>query len=449
MGEPAQVGFWAIADSVPERLAIVDAEGHTLAFGELEKRSNRLAHGLRGLGLQRGDGGSNRPAERSELRRAVPGNHADRCLSDRASTTTSPVQRSPTSSTIARRRCSSCTSGTKMRPRWPHPTSRFPSITVSPSARLRASARTQRSRSVSRRHVARSIAGGVDALHLRHDGTTQGGAARIAGRRPPTTPQQSVRCCRCCSTSSPAQGCISWPGRCTTRHAGVRHECAASGSDHGAHGPVDSGRHAAANRAVGRLHQPHGADNVPPPARVSDDVRASADTSTLRSVIHAAAPCPIQVKEQNDRLVGPGDLRVLRRHRGQAAHDAGRHADVADSIPGTVGQPALVRHAADLRRSTGRELPAGEPGTVYMRPTRAARSSTTTIAARRHEPSRRNAAGWTTLGDVGYVDPRGLPVPHRPQGAHDHLRRRQHLSGRDRVRDTCSSTHPEGGSTSP
>ena len=56
MGEPAQVGFWAIADSVPERLAIVDAEGHTLAFGELEKRSNRLAHGLRGLGLQRGDG---------------------------------------------------------------------------------------------------------------------------------------------------------------------------------------------------------------------------------------------------------------------------------------------------------------------------------------------------------------------------------------------------------
>ena len=56
MGAPAQVGFWAIADSTPERLAIVDAEGMTWTFGELEQRSNQLAHGLRGLGLQRGDG---------------------------------------------------------------------------------------------------------------------------------------------------------------------------------------------------------------------------------------------------------------------------------------------------------------------------------------------------------------------------------------------------------
>ena len=35
MGAPAQVGFWAIADSTPERLAIVDAEGMTWTFGEL------------------------------------------------------------------------------------------------------------------------------------------------------------------------------------------------------------------------------------------------------------------------------------------------------------------------------------------------------------------------------------------------------------------------------
>ena len=37
------------------------------------------------------------------------------------------------------------------------------------------------------------------------------------------------------------------------------------------------------------------------------------------SPIHAAAPCPVEVKQTDDRLVGPGPLRVLRRHRGHRA----------------------------------------------------------------------------------------------------------------------------------
>ena len=47
-------GFWA--ERAPDRLAVVMAGGgETITYGELERRSNRLAHYLRGQGLQRLD----------------------------------------------------------------------------------------------------------------------------------------------------------------------------------------------------------------------------------------------------------------------------------------------------------------------------------------------------------------------------------------------------------
>jgi long-chain acyl-CoA synthetase len=51
----SELGFWKIAASDPDRLALVDAEERTATFGELSATSNQLARGLRDLGLQRGD----------------------------------------------------------------------------------------------------------------------------------------------------------------------------------------------------------------------------------------------------------------------------------------------------------------------------------------------------------------------------------------------------------
>jgi long-chain acyl-CoA synthetase len=50
------LGFWRLAQQDPEWIAAVDPDGTEYTAGELLSRSNRLVHGLRGLGLQPGDG---------------------------------------------------------------------------------------------------------------------------------------------------------------------------------------------------------------------------------------------------------------------------------------------------------------------------------------------------------------------------------------------------------
>jgi len=50
-----QVGFWSIAQSRPTIVAVIEASGRTVTAGELLEQSHRLVHGLRALGLERGD----------------------------------------------------------------------------------------------------------------------------------------------------------------------------------------------------------------------------------------------------------------------------------------------------------------------------------------------------------------------------------------------------------
>ncbi len=50
------LGFWAIARSDPGRVAIIDAEGEAITFGGLLEQSDAIARGWRSLGLGRGDG---------------------------------------------------------------------------------------------------------------------------------------------------------------------------------------------------------------------------------------------------------------------------------------------------------------------------------------------------------------------------------------------------------
>ena len=48
--------FWDWAKNEPDRLALVTAEGKELTFGELGARVNQLSRGLQAMGLERGDG---------------------------------------------------------------------------------------------------------------------------------------------------------------------------------------------------------------------------------------------------------------------------------------------------------------------------------------------------------------------------------------------------------
>jgi long-chain acyl-CoA synthetase len=50
------LGFWRLAQADPEWIAAVDPDGTEYTAGELLSRANRLVHGLRGIGLSAGDG---------------------------------------------------------------------------------------------------------------------------------------------------------------------------------------------------------------------------------------------------------------------------------------------------------------------------------------------------------------------------------------------------------
>jgi long-chain acyl-CoA synthetase len=92
------------------------------------------------------------------------------------------------------------------------------------------------------------------------------------------------------------------------------------------------------------------------------DVRAKYDVSSLRQVIHAAAPCPIDLKRNLFDWLGP----VIYEFYG-ATEGGGTLATPQDWLdhPGTVGRPW---QGADIKilDDEGKDVPSGTVGTVYM-----------------------------------------------------------------------------------
>jgi acyl-CoA synthetase (AMP-forming)/AMP-acid ligase II len=130
--------------------------------------------------------------------------------------------------------------------------------------------------------------------------------------------------------------------------------------------------------------------------KLPDEVRSQYDVSSIECVIHAAAPCPVEVKQQMIEWWGP----VL--HEYYAGTEGNGfcycNSDMWLAHPGTVGMPInCVVHIVD---EDGEDLPVGVPGAVYFEgggsfeyhndPEKTADS--------------RHPKGWSTLGDVGYLD---------------------------------------------
>ena len=158
-------------------------------------------------------------------------------------------------------------------------------------------------------------------------------------------------------------------------------------------------------------------------------VRDRYDVSSLRVAIHAAAPCPVEVKQKMIDWWGPVLLEYYAgtEGNGMTAIDSGTWL----TKPGTVGRPILgtVRICAD----DGTELPAGQAGVVYFERDEVPFTYHNDPAKTPGLP----APGAPDLDHAGrhrLPRRRRLPVPHRPQGVHDHLRRGQHLPAGDRER---------------
>jgi long-chain acyl-CoA synthetase len=127
--------------------------------------------------------------------------------------------------------------------------------------------------------------------------------------------------------------------------------------------------------------------------------RAASDTSSLRLVVHTAAPVAVEVKERMIGWLGP----ILTEFY---AGSEGNGFCLIDSPTwlghkGSVGKPILGEvHICD---DDGVELPAGQIGTVWFSGTR--RFSYHNDAAK--TAGVYNDQGWSTLGDMGSVDAEG------------------------------------------
>ena len=142
--------------------------------------------------------------------------------------------------------------------------------------------------------------------------------------------------------------------------------------------------------------------------------RAASTCRACRCVVHAAAPCPVEVKRADDR--------VARARSSTSTTRAARAPASAPSAPRS-GSPTRARSASRCSAPStsldddGDELPAGEEGEIWFEATArfeyhgdpektAARLRRPRLElARRHRPRRRGR----------------LPLPHRPGVAHDHL----------------------------
>jgi fatty-acyl-CoA synthase len=136
--------------------------------------------------------------------------------------------------------------------------------------------------------------------------------------------------------------------------------------------------------------------------KLPEDVRRKFDLSSQKVAIHAAAPCPRQVKQQMFDWWGP----ILYEYYGGTELNGLTHAGPQEwlSHPGTVGKAILGKlHICD---ESGQEQPTGEPGLIYFElpamPFEYLKDPEKTRSAQ--HPRHPN---WSALGDVGYLDAEG------------------------------------------
>jgi long-chain acyl-CoA synthetase len=129
------------------------------------------------------------------------------------------------------------------------------------------------------------------------------------------------------------------------------------------------------------------------------DIRARADVSSLRHMVHAAAPCPIDIKRRMLEWWGP----VIYEY--YAASEGGGTLVTPQEwlkYPGTVGR---AWPGADVRvlDDAAHPCPTGTPGTVYM--------ALGAADFKYHKDEDKTAAGrregFFTVGDVGYLNEEG------------------------------------------
>lgn len=136
--------------------------------------------------------------------------------------------------------------------------------------------------------------------------------------------------------------------------------------------------------------------------KLPQEVRERYDLSHMKTAIHAAAPCPVEVKKQMMDWWGP----VIYEYYGGTEGNGFVAANPQEWLahPGTVGRAFVGQLKITDIDNPEQELSIGEEGAVYFAdgpefnyhnsPEKTAEST--------------NANGWTTLGDIGRMDEDGF-----------------------------------------
>jgi long-chain acyl-CoA synthetase len=133
--------------------------------------------------------------------------------------------------------------------------------------------------------------------------------------------------------------------------------------------------------------------------KLPQSVRDSYDLSSLKRVMHAAAPCPVQIKKQMIDWWGP----IVDEYYASSEAHGSTLISAEDWLthPGSVGKP--MSGGVHILDEDGNELPPNAAGEIYFEggysfeylndPTKTAAS--------------RDKHGWMTVGDIGYLDEDG------------------------------------------
>src|SRR5205823_2010506 len=146
-----------------------------------------------------------------------------------------------------------------------------------------------------------------------------------------------------------AQGPFDRPAR--EPHGGRHHAL------HVGHDRQAQGRASAAGRNRPRHRVRHGQ-----PVALAEETRKKYDVSAWTHVIHAAAPCPVEIKKRMLEWWGPTIYEYY-----AATEGGGTLVTPEEWVkkPGTVGKPWPISEVKILD-DEGNELPPNEVGTVWM-----------------------------------------------------------------------------------
>ncbi|CAN7162576.1 fatty-acid--CoA ligase FadD4 [Mycolicibacterium frederiksbergense] len=133
--------------------------------------------------------------------------------------------------------------------------------------------------------------------------------------------------------------------------------------------------------------------------KLPEQVRTSYDVSSLQRVMHAAAPCPVEIKKQMIDWWGP----IVDEYyaSSEAIGATLISADEWLAHPGSVGKAMTgVVHILD---EDGNEVPAGQHGEIFFE----GGADFEYLNDSAKTASSRDSHGWKTVGDIGYLDEDG------------------------------------------